>query len=123
MSIYLYFSEFDKTNNLIYCPIESCIVMALLEYTKSRDKVGVIFWKCHKSNSNIIVSLKDFVFTIAESLDAPMKLCHLPVYYDGEFYCVSGLCSVLREVRFESWNVIIEKNLLRNSQIISLGRG
>uniref|UniRef100_A0A8D9AQ21 Glutathione S-transferase C-terminal domain-containing protein homolog n=1 Tax=Cacopsylla melanoneura TaxID=428564 RepID=A0A8D9AQ21_9HEMI len=99
MSLYIYYCDIDKAKSKIYCPIESCIVLALLKYTKSFDKVKLTFVKQCKSCPSIAVDIQDIMeYSVTEALEVPVKYCQLPVYYDNNFYCVAGLCSVLRQI-------------------------
>lgn len=98
MSIYINYSKLGETKNKIYCPIESCVVLALIKYTNTTGRNRVIFIKEKASQTCFQVDVADISHHHDEPLEMPVKCCTLPVYYDQEFYCVAGLCSMLRQV-------------------------
>ncbi|KAL1465209.1 hypothetical protein WDU94_004797 [Cyamophila willieti] len=98
MTLYIYYCDIDKPMNKIYCSIESCTVLTLLKYTKSLDRVKLTFVKQVKSCPSIPVDIQNIEYSITDKLEVPIKYCQLPVYYDNQFYCVAGLCSVLRQI-------------------------
>jgi hypothetical protein len=98
MSIFLEYTKLGESKNEIYCPIESCIVLALIDYIKISDEIRVFLSEQKDSKTSILINTQDIPLLFAESIDPPVKYCQLPAYYDNGFYCVAGLCSVLREV-------------------------
>ncbi|KAI5756167.1 glutathione S-transferase C-terminal domain-containing protein [Diaphorina citri] len=98
MSIFLEYTKLGESKNEIYCPIESCIVLALIDYIKISDEIRVFLSEQKDSKTSILINTQDIPLLFAESIDPPVKYCQLPAYYDNGFYCVAGLCSVLREI-------------------------
>lgn len=99
-SLFVNIIDFDKTNELVICSLQTTIVLFVCQYVKA----PVILVKIKKTENEYNLfkfSVKKLSYKIIskDNLPRPAKYCLLPVFQnDNEYYCTAGFCSSLRMV-------------------------
>lgn len=93
----VYLSIYSATD-LCFAPIETIVTLFTMKYCESSIDIKLIPSKEDPNERSYTIDLSSFVYEIVNEIPYYASSCKLPCLTINKYSCVSGLCTVLRQI-------------------------